>query len=98
MVGGLGSGAGDTTLTVTDATGHPDVPFKVTINDEICNVTAVATNDFTLERGQESTARVAHGDGARVENLFTAEVQNSLWDDLDEITSTLTVADAAWGV
>ena len=98
MFGGLDDGVGDLTLTVADATGHPDVPFKITINNEICNVTAVATNDFTLERGQEGTTRAAHDDGARVENLFTAEVQNSLWDDLDEITSTLTVADAAWGV
>ena len=98
MVGGLGGGEGDLTLTVADATGHPDVPFKITINNEICNVTAVATNDFTLERGQEGTTRAAHDSGAKVENLFTAETWSGLWDITGEIKSTLSEDGEEWVV
>ncbi len=83
MVGGLGGGVGDTTLVVADSTNHPVVPFKITIEDEICNVTNVSSNIFTIERGKEGTARVTHNDGALVENLFTAEVQNDLWDEVE---------------
>ena len=85
MVGGLGDGVGDTTLTVADASGHPTVPFKVTVNDEIMNVTAVATNDFTVERGQEGTTRAAHDDGAKVENFLTAEMYENLWDEVESL-------------
>ena len=85
MGGGLGGGAGDTTLTVANATGHPTVPFKITIDDEICNVTVVATNEFTLERGQEGTTRAAHDDAAKVENLFTAETWEKVWDEVDSL-------------
>ena len=85
MVGGLGDGAGDTTLTVADATGHPSVPFKITVEDEIMSVTVVSSNTFTVQRGQEDTARAAHDNGVVVENLFTAEVQNNLWDKVDSL-------------
>lgn len=81
MAGGLGSG--DTTVTVTDATGHPVPPFKASVGDEIMNVTAVSTNDLTVQRGQEGTSPASHDNGARVENRFTAEVQNELWDKVD---------------
>ena len=81
MVGGLGSG--DTTVTVTDATGHPVPPFKASVGDEIMNVTAVSTNDLTVQRGQEGTSPASHDNGARVENRFTAEVQNELWDEVE---------------
>ncbi len=85
MAGNLGGGEGDTELVVDDASGHPDVPFKVTIEDEICDVTAVATNDLTIVRGKEGTTIAAHDDGAKVENLFTAEVQNDLWDEVESL-------------
>ena len=98
MVGGLGDGEGDTTLTVTDATGHPTVPFKVTIDDEIMNVTAVSSNDFTVERGQEGTTRAAHDDGVKVENFLTAEMWNLLWDVTGEIESTLSEDGEEWVV
>ncbi len=68
MAGNLGGTAGDTELVVADATGHPTVPFKVTIEGEICDVTAVATNTLTIVRGREGTTTAAHDDGAKVEN------------------------------
>ncbi len=83
--GGLGDDPGDTSLIVTDASGHPTTPFKITIEAEICNVTGVAGNTLTLERGQEGTSRVDHADGVTVANLFTAEVQNDLWDAVENI-------------
>ena len=89
MAGGLGDGAGDTTLTVADATGHPSVPFKITVEDEIMNVTAVSSNTFTVQRGQEGTTRAAHDSGAKVENLFTAEVQNNIWDEIESHIESL---------
>ncbi len=85
QTGGLGDGEGDTTLVVADASGHPAVPFKITIDSEICNVTAVATNTLTIVRGREGTTIAAHDDGTLVENLFTAEVQNDLWDEVDSL-------------
>ncbi len=85
QVGGLGDDPGNTSLIVADATGHPDVPFKITIEDEICNVTNVATNTFTLERGQEDTVRAEHDDGVKVDHFFTAEVQNKLWDEVESL-------------
>ncbi len=85
MAGNLGGTAGDTSLVVDDASGHPTVPFKVTIEDEICDVTAVATNTLTIVRAREVTTIAAHDDGVKVENLFTAEVQNDLWDEVDSL-------------
>ena len=98
MVGGLGGGEGDTTLTVTSSAGHPTVPFKITVEAEIMNVTAVGGNNLTVERGQEGTSRVAHADESKVENLFTAEVQNNMWDVLEEFISTLTEESEEWVV
>ena len=80
--GALGDGAGDLTFDVVSAAGCPSVPFKVTIDDEIMNVTNVATNTFTVTRGAEGTTRVNHWDETEVENLPTAEVQNDLWDEV----------------
>ena len=70
-----------TSVVVADSTGHPTVPFKITIDDEIMNVTNVTSNTLTIVRGQESTIAASHEDGAIVENRPTAGVWNDLWDD-----------------
>lgn len=72
-----------TSVVVTDSTGHPTVPFKITIDDEIMNVTNVTSNTLTIVRGQESTSAAAHTDGTAVEHRPTAEVWNDLWDRVD---------------
>ena len=73
----------ETSFTVSSTAGHPTVPFKITVDDEIMDVTAVNGTTLTVVRGREGTSGAPHDDGAVVENRFTAEVQNNLWDAVD---------------
>ena len=57
--------AGDQTLTVADSTGFVSGSF-ILIDNEILNVTDVAGNDITVERGQYGTGDVDHNNGATV--------------------------------
>ena len=56
---------GDQTLTVADSTGFVSGSF-ILIDNEILNVTDVAGNDITVERGQYGTGDVDHNNGANV--------------------------------
>ena len=56
---------GDQTLTVADSTGFVSGSF-ILIDNEILNVTDVAGNDITVERGQYGTGDVDHNNGATV--------------------------------
>ena len=56
---------GDQTLTVADSTGFVSGTF-ILIDNEILNVTDVAGNDITVERGQYGTGDVDHNNGATV--------------------------------
>ena len=57
--------AGDQTLTVADSTGFVSGSF-ILIDNEILNITDVAGNDITVERGQYGTGDVDHNNGATV--------------------------------
>lgn len=70
----------DTEITVSSVSGAPDVPFKLSVGAEIINVTSIAGSTLTVERGQEGTSAASHVNGEILENRFTAEVQNNLWD------------------
>ena len=72
-----------TSFNVQNSTGHPVVPFKISVGDEIMNVTGVSGNTLTVQRGREGTAGATHPSGARVENRLTAEVQNDMWDEIE---------------
>ena len=56
---------GDQTLTVADSTGFVSGSY-ILIDNEILNVTDVAGNDITVERGQYGTGDVDHNNGATV--------------------------------
>ena len=69
-----------TSLTLADATGFPDAPFRISINNEIIEVGArTGTACSSLLRGRESTADVGHDSGAAVEVRWTA----GMLDELD---------------
>ncbi len=80
----LGDSVEDTLVDVVSSSGCPQVPFKITIDKEIMNVISVDGNTFTVERGAEGTLVTTHDEGNSVENRLTAEVQNALWDDVDD--------------
>jgi hypothetical protein len=72
---------GDTTCTVTSATGLPATPFPITVcvvtagvatNLEIMLVTGVASTTLTVTRAQEGTSAVAHASGEVVAQTVTA--------------------------
>ena len=65
-----------TSITVTDASNYPAVPFRMTILDtdgtlEITRVTAKAGPVFTVTRGLEGTTATAHDTGVEVANTLT---------------------------
>ena len=72
-----------TSITVTNATGFPDVPFIITVGLEIMKVTAknVGTGVLTVVRQQEGTNGLTHYEGQPVENRITAGTINTLWGD-----------------
>lgn len=75
-----------TSLDVFDSSGFPTPPFRITIENEILEVTNVSGNTFTVVRGVEGTTSAAHPYGAEVENRFTAGTYAELVSQ-DELTS-----------
>ena len=70
----------DTSLTLNSGDGAnfpSDVPFIITIDDEIMEVTATSSDTFTVTRGFEGTTASAHSAGAVVELRTTAELLRS---------------------
>ena len=67
-------GTSDTTIYVQDVSPFPSPPFRITVDNEIMEVTAVDNNlkSFTVARAQEGTAATSHSIGAAVENRWTA--------------------------
>jgi hypothetical protein len=68
-----------TTLKVTSAASFPESgEFKIRIDSELLNVTAVSGTTFTVERGVEGTEAAAHSSGATVVAPVTAAFLNSV--------------------
>ena len=63
--------AGDTTLTIADATGFLSGAF-ILIGNEILQISEVAGNDLTVVRGQYGTSAVNHNDGSAITQLTDA--------------------------
>lgn len=62
----------DTTINLVSATGFPAVNFRVRIDNEYMLVTSLGTGlNWTVTRGTESTAAVAHANGAAVYQVVT---------------------------
>ena len=78
--------AGDTTLTLADATGFLEGGY-VFIGNEVLNVTAVAGNDLTVVRGQYGTSAINHNDGATVTAMTDAvDYHLNFWTECETIT------------
>jgi len=75
--------AGDTTLTVTDSTGFVTGGY-ILVDNEIMEITGVAGNDITVNRGSYGTSDVDHNNGNQV-TLLTNNGQYLLnWFTGDE--------------
>jgi len=75
--------AGDTSLTVANATAFPSVPqFRIRIDAEILLVTAVAGATWTVTRAVEAVTGIqvaaAHASGAAVTEVLTAAALTNL--------------------
>lgn len=76
-----GIDATQTTLDVIDASKFPTTgDFRIRIEDEILKVTGVASETFTVVRGQEGTTGAAHSDGDDVDHIVTAVSLLSILD------------------
>lgn len=76
-------GTGDSSLTVTSATGFPGSGnFRIRIDNEIMLVTAVSSNVFTITRAQEGTSAASHSNGATVNHYLTAGALDAIRSDM----------------
>lgn len=67
-----------TSIAVENASLLPDVPFRLSINDEILEVTAKSGNTLTVQRAKEGTTASTHEVGVKVGARFTADMYNKL--------------------
>lgn len=71
-----------TTLDVTSASSFPSTGnFRIKIGDEIMTVTTVATNTFTVTRGDEGTAAASHTNLDPVTHVLTADALDTRLSD-----------------
>src|SRR5690625_4909468 len=68
----------DTTFIVEDAGALPDVPFRMSIEDEIVEASAVDGNALAVERAVEDTQAGSYDVGTAVENRLTAGMYGEL--------------------
>ena len=73
-----------TSFTVADASVFPTTPFVITIDAEYMLVTGVTTNTLTVERGHEGSTQASHDEDALVENRWSADSFNDLWDAVED--------------
>src|SRR5699024_9792634 len=85
----------DSVIQVDDASVFPDVPFLVSIEEEIMLVTSVDGNELTVDRGHEDTTITSHDivDSLEqpmvVENRFTAGTRQAIYDEIDELADDI---------
>jgi hypothetical protein len=71
-----------TSLVVTSASSFPSYPdFRIKIDSELLNVTAVSGTTFTVERGAEGTTPASHTDTTAVTHEVTAGSLDRAWRD-----------------
>ncbi|MEO1615854.1 MAG: tandem-95 repeat protein [Planctomycetota bacterium] len=92
-----------TAFDVQDSTDFPATPFVIQVEDELMLVNVVTGDRFDVVRGYGGTAVAAHPDTATVFEVKSTSllaplafpVQSATTADLDEVMTTLTVADAS---
>src|SRR5699024_4129767 len=62
----------DTSIIVEDASVLPEVPYRLSIGDEIVEVTGADGNTLTVDRAVEGTEAFSHDAGSMARNRFTA--------------------------
>ena len=79
-----GVSIGATSISVASASGFPtDGNFRILVDSEIMQVTAVSGTTFTVVRGVEATSDAAHNSGAAVCAITTAgALRQIVADDL----------------
>jgi hypothetical protein len=80
-----------TDIEIVSSTGFPSVPFTIgidrgTINQEVCLVTAVSGNYFTVIRGWDGAISVAHAVNAIVEMTSVAQDWNDANSHITNVT------------
>lgn len=99
LAAALGSGAGDTTVTVTTGEGArfpqplTDGPFALVCGTEILKCTARTTDTLTVLRAQEDTTRVAHDVGAAISLNVTAAYITEMQTVINDFEDTGHVGD-----
>lgn len=84
------------TFTVDDASAFPaDGDFTILIGSEYLLVTAVAGDDFTADRAQESSVIAAHSIDAVVSHILTARSLGNLIREFQEIGVPETLGQAS---
>src|SRR5690625_6431979 len=80
-------GETDAELMGEDASGLPVPPYRLSIEDEIVEVSAVDGNTLTVERAVEDTQAGSYGAGTAVENRLTAGMYGEVvtFNELPEI-------------
>lgn len=75
-----------TSFVVVDVSLFPAAPFRITVDAEVMEVSAVnaTTKTFTVLRAQEGTTAATHNTGAVVENRWTAGTYNELVAAINE--------------
>src|SRR5690625_5080737 len=68
----------DTEFVVEDAGVLPEPPFRLSIEDEIVEVSAIDGNALTVERATEDSQSASYDVGTTVENRMTAGMYNEL--------------------
>lgn len=110
LASGISNSATSLTVATGEGSKFPTASFNATIwnktdyfnpaddpNVEIVRVTAVATDTFTVTRGQESTSAVAHNTAGKVYGIIaglTAKVINTDIPNNPSFTGTVSVASA----
>ena len=87
-------GAAAATISVTSPSGFPGtLPFRIRINDELLDVTAVVGGSWTVARGAEGTTPVQHLAGESVASV--RYVQTALAAIATQTDVTITVVSSA---
>ncbi len=68
---------------VVDASSFPAAPFIILINDEFMEVTAIAGNTLSVDRGQEGTSAADHDEEDLVRHIWSAGMHDELVDTTD---------------
>jgi len=70
----------DTSIVVEDASVLPEVPYRLSIGDEIVEVTGVDGNTLTVDRAAEGTEAFSHDAGSVARNRFTAGMYDGIFE------------------